>query len=107
MPEKLGSVSQQATTAAYVSALKLNVPTHIERVIIHIKENNTNAIKYKLLGSVDDTVWEEVVSETVVAKNGSAKLATVTDPWPYLDLQVVDSVAATHGKATVYAFGGS
>lgn len=107
MPEKIGIVSQKASANAYASALKISVPTHIERLFFHVKENNTNAIKVKVLGSVDDSVWEEVIGEAVVAKDASSKLATITDPWPYLDFQIASNVAETHGKATVYAFGGS
>ena len=105
MPEIIGIVLAKTSTDNYASALKLQVPTHMQKVMFHLKENNTNAIKYKILGSMDDVTYEEVVVETILAKNASIKLDAITDPWPYLDLQFKASVGAAQGKLTSYAAG--
>ena len=105
MPELIGKVIAKDTTDDYVSALKLQVPTYMQKVMFHLKENDTNDVKYKVLGSMDDVVYEEVVAEAELLKDGSIKLAAIDEPWPYLDLQVKSSVAETPGKVTAYASG--
>ena len=105
MPELIGKVLAKDTTDAYASALKLQVPTYMQKVMFHLKENDTNDVKYKVLGSMDDVVYEEVVAEAELLKDGSIKLTAIDEPWPYLDLQFKSSVAETPGKVTAYASG--
>jgi disulfide oxidoreductase YuzD len=105
VPELIGKVLAKTTTDAYASALKLQVPTQMQKVMFHLKENDTNDVKYQVLGSMDDVVYEEVVAEAELLKDGSIKLTAIDEPWPYLDLQVKSSVAETPGKVTAYASG--
>ena len=104
MTELLGKASAVATTTAMVSALKLKVPPQMSRLLIHVKENNTNAIKYQVLASNDDVTYETLKAATTVAKNGST-YETLSDPWLWVDVQVQDNVAETHGVATVVVSG--
>ena len=105
MPELIGKVLAKATTDDYASALKLQVPTQMQKVMFHLKENDTNDVKYQVLGSMDDVVYEEAVAEAILAKNGSIKLTAIDEPWPYLDLQIKASVGSSQGKVTAYASG--
>ena len=98
-------MTARATTNAYVSALKVQVPTQMQKVMLHLKENNVNAVKYRVLGSMDDSVYEEVIAEATLAKNGSIKLDAITDPWPYLDLQIKASVEDAQGSVTAHCSG--
>ena len=93
-------MNSKLSTNSYASALKILVPHRITKVLVHLKEENTNAVKVKVLASVDDVVYETIKPETVLAKNGSA-YETVTDPWMWLDVQFCASVADAQGKLTV------
>jgi hypothetical protein len=105
MPELIGKVLAKATTDDYASALKLQVPTQMQKVMFHLKENDTNDVKYQVLGSMDDVVYEEVVAEDELLQDASIKLAAIDEPWPYLDLQIKASVGDAQGKVTAYASG--
>lgn len=92
----LGSCSDVASTATFASALKIKV--HFTgKMLIQLKEDNTNAIDYQILASMDDTDWFTLKASTTIAKNGSA-YETLTDPWTDLDVQIKDTVPAAHGK---------
>ncbi len=105
MPEKLGSTLSQNTTSSYADLLKISAaPPRANRIVLWLKEENTNAIKYKVLASNDDNRYETVKAETTLAKNGST-YEVVSDPWLFILVQVADSVAETHGKATCIASG--
>jgi hypothetical protein len=92
----LGQVSQIVSTNAFASALKIKT-SFANKLLIHLKEHNTNDIRYKILGSMDDVVYETLVASTLLATNTSA-YETLTDPWEYLDVQIIDNVGGTHGK---------
>jgi len=68
--------------------------------LVHLKENNTNAIKFKILGSLDAATWETIKTETTLAKDGSV-FETFSDPWLYVDVQFMANVADSQGKLTV------
>jgi hypothetical protein len=105
MPTLVGTTTALATTNAYVSALKMYVPPHIPTIVVQIKENNTNAIKYKILVSEDDVTYFEYKPETVVIKNGS-DFEPVIGAWLWIDVQVVASVAGAQGSVTIKGMGG-
>jgi hypothetical protein len=106
VPEIIGKrVAQASAAAPYASCLLLYIPTWMQKVMFHLKENNTNAIEYTILGSMDGVVWEEVVATADLAKNASVKVTAITDPWPYLDLQIRDNVDGVHGSVTAYCSG--
>jgi hypothetical protein len=104
LPEVIGEKSSQATTNSYVTALKLQIPTHIKQILVHIKELNVNAIKYKILASTDNVTYETLKAATTIAKNGST-YETLTDPWPWVDVQVTDDAGGTHGSVKVIITG--
>ena len=104
MTELIGTKPAHATTSAYVSALKVKVPPHIKGLLIHLAEDNVNAVKFKILGSSDDSRYEMLKGDTIIAKNGST-YETLTDAWLWVDIQVKDSVAETHGSVTVNVTG--
>lgn len=96
----LGSVGPVTTGTDYASAFKLKVPPQTSKMMVSLKENNTNAIKYKVLVSVDNVTYEEEKSETAVGKNGSASVE-IPEAWLYVDIQVKTSVPPNNGKVTV------
>jgi hypothetical protein len=82
--------------------LKIEVPSQITKVLVHLKEQNVNAVKYKILASADDVTYEILKDETSLAKNGSVH-ETCDDPWRFFDVQIKSAVAGIHGtvKATI------
>jgi len=96
----LKETDSQTSTNSYVTALWLQVPDGVKKVIIHMKEENTNAVKIQVLGYSKSGYGEIIKSETAIAKNGSI-YETVSDPWQILEVQIKSAVADTHGKLTV------
>lgn len=81
------------------------IPTQAPTVIVTLKEQNVNAIKFKVLGSADGDVWWTEKSETVIGK-GAGDFAVVTNPWVFLDVQVKASVGGSQGTVKVDVAGG-
>lgn len=98
------SVSSVATTNDYADLIAVEVPTFVKEVLIWLKEENTNAIKYIIYGSQDNSRWETLLAETVLAKNGST-YETVKEPWLYLKVQHKASVGGTQGATTCFMTG--
>jgi len=99
--DSLGSKTQTSTNN-YASILKIEVPSQITKVLVHLKEQNVNAVKYKILASADDVTYETLKDETSLSKNGSV-YETCDDPWRIFDVQIKSAVAGIHGsvKATI------
>jgi hypothetical protein len=95
----LGQVSQLTSAAAFATALKIRAD-YKNKANVHIKEHNTNDIEYTILGSNDDVTYETLVPTTDLAKNAS-KYEILSEPWLYINVQIRDNVAATHGKADI------
>lgn len=91
------------STNNYVSVYKVS-DSHSRHIAISIKENNVNALLYKVLGSLDDVTFHELLAETSLAKNGS-DYQTIEGAWRYIDVQIKSAVAETHGNATVLISG--
>lgn len=108
---KLLKSATATTTDNYADLLVLTVPYGINQVGVHILENNVNAIKYKVLGSLDGTLFEtEIKAETVVAKNGSgvvlpSAVAALGDPFQKISVQIKASVGAAQGNVTATLVG--
>jgi hypothetical protein len=99
--DSLGSKTQTSTNN-YTSILKTEVPSQITKVLFHLKEQNVNVVKYKILASADDVTYETLKDETGLLKNGSV-YEICEDPWRFFDVQIKSAVAGIHGnvKATV------
>ena len=105
MANLIGSVNSKISTNDYVSALKLGLSSiKYWNFVVHLKEDNTNAIKFKILASIDQVTWETIKAETTLAKDGSV-YETLSDAWLYIDVQFKANVADTQGKLTVNVSG--
>jgi len=103
--EVIGHVSAKASTGAYVSAVLVPVPPQIKNLLVHIVEKNVNAVKFKILGTSRDGGKQETLkAETTIAKNGST-YETLTEPWLFIDVQIIDSVAPDHGSVDIDVLG--
>lgn len=101
MAKLIGSVSEKTSTDDYVSALKVGLTDlGYSTFLVHLKENNTNAIRFKILASVDNVIFETIKGETTLAKDGSF-YETFSDPWIYVDVQFKADAAGNQGKLTV------
>lgn len=91
---------------AYADILNENVPGDLPAgVAVFLKENNVNAIDYKVDGTFDGTNWVAIKAETGIAKNGSDQVlpsaeAKLKDPWLKIRVQIKSQVAETHGNVT-------
>ena len=101
MPRTLGYVRELGTTNNYASALKLKLGASADRLTVHIKENNVAAVRWKVLSSLDDVVYETIRDEEIVLQNGS-DYDTLTDLWRYVDVQVISNVVDVPGVVTIY-----
>jgi hypothetical protein len=107
MPQIIGRETKTSANA-YASVFTNKPQTDRQQgtnFVIQYKENNTNAVTLKFLGSHDGTNWETLEDESgttefAVLKDGSG-YHTITDAWLYLDVQVKSTVAATHGSISV------
>lgn len=111
MPEILNTGT--ATSAnAYADLVEVTVPDSITQLAFKIRENDVNAIKYKILGSLDGTNYDdEIKAETVVNKNANDKVlpsdtgSLCADPWLKVKVQIASNVADTHGNVTATVVG--
>jgi len=90
----------QASTNSYVKLLRAKVPDGTQKMELYVKENNVNAIKYKVLGWFPFLYSSvEVKAETNVAKNDES-LYEITTPWDVIEVQIKSDVADTHGNVS-------
>ena len=91
----------------YLDLLEIFVPGGLAAgLAVFLKENDTNAVHYKVDGTIDGTTWIAIKAETAIAKNGSTELlpsaeSKLKDPWLKLRVQIKSQVEATHGNVTV------
>ena len=101
MTEKLKEVSSIATTDSHAELISVKVPPQVNQLLIRLKEENTNAILYKIQGAMDPdfTVAEDLRAETTLVKNGSA-YETVEEPWLYVRVLHKAAVAESQGATS-------
>lgn len=108
MPELIKDALAVASVSGYISAClvgsSLLVPPRGSKVIIHIKEKNVNAVKWKILGTVDGSIYEEVAAEQTLGKAAS-DYEVIDDPWLGYDVQIKDSVGGSHGSVDIHVTG--
>jgi hypothetical protein len=86
------------STNGYVSLLKARIPTQGRAILIHLMEDGTNDILHKVLGSTDDVTYFNEIAEDTLASGDSIPLL-VTNPWVYLDVQIMSAAPDTAGNA--------
>ena len=101
MTEKIKEVSSVPTTDNYAELISVKVPAQVDQLLISLKEENTNAILFKIQGSNDPdfAVAEDLKAETTLAKNGSA-YETVEEPWLYVRVLHKAAVAESQGATS-------
>jgi len=101
MTSKIKAVSSVATTNNYAAAITVAVPPQISKILIYLKEENTNAILFKIQGAQDEnfTYAEDLKSETTLAKNGST-YETLTEPWLFIRVLHKAASEGSQGKTT-------
>lgn len=112
MPVDLGAATL-ASVNAYANVILVKVPPQVQKVSVQIVENDVNAIKWKIDGSIDDgTTWEAIRAEQTLAKAGTIALTPsdtglerLGDPWKQIRVQHKSSVAGVHGNTTVTVIG--
>lgn len=105
MTELLASVGPVTSATDYASALKLHVPPQTSKMMVHIKEDNVNAIKWTILGSIDDVFYSEEMAEASILKDGF-DVHEITKAWCYIDVIIKSTVKDVHGKALIAVSGG-
>jgi hypothetical protein len=100
LPELIAYAGPIETTDDYATALKVKLPPQISKAMVHIKELDVNDIKWKILGSIDDSIYFDEMEEATVSK-GDSDVHEVTKAWIYLDVQVKSAVSNNSGDISV------
>jgi hypothetical protein len=100
--EKIKEALNVATTDDYAVLISLKVPPQIGKLLFYLKEENTNAVLFKIEGAQDeDFVYaSELKAETLLAKDGVADPESLTDPWLYVRVLHKAAVAESQGKTS-------
>jgi hypothetical protein len=74
---------------------------------LFLKEENTNAILYKIQGAQDEdfTYNKDLKGETTLAKNGDS-YETLTEPWLWIRVLHKAAAGGSQGKTTCIISGG-
>jgi len=101
MVREIGRVESVLTTDNYVDLIAVELPRHdpANLLLIWLKEENVNAIKYTVFASNDGVTWETVKAETIIAKDGST-WESVSDPWIVVKVLQKASVGGSQGRST-------
>lgn len=111
MPDKLKEKTA-ASVNAYAALVSLKVPDAFNELLFLVKENNVNAITYKIQGAEEsdfsDAIdLEDEIGDTefAVLKNGSS-YQTLSDPWTYVRIMHKSTAPGAHGNTTGKILGG-
>lgn len=106
MVEKLKEVSSVPTTNDYAVLVTVKVLPQTSELLIFLKEENTNAVLYKIEGAMDEDFVdvEELKAETLLAKDGSASKA-LSESWLYVRVLHKAAVAEAQGKTSCVVSG--
>jgi hypothetical protein len=101
MVEKLKEVSSVPTTNDYAVLVTVKVLPQISELLVYLKEENTNAVLYKIEGAQDENFVyaEELMAETSLVKNGGTS-KTLTGSWLYMRVLHKAAVAGVQGKTS-------
>jgi hypothetical protein len=106
LTELIASVGPVATGDAYASVLTFKVPQQTGKMMVHLKEHDTDVVDWTILGSIDNVNWSEEMAEAEVAQDGF-DVHEVTKAWLYIDVQVKSAVAEAAGSVSVAVSGGA
>jgi hypothetical protein len=89
------------TTNDYAALIVVKVLPQISKLLIYLKEENTNAVLFKIESAQDENFVdaEELQAETLLAKNGHSS-KTVNDSWLYVRVLHKAAVAGVQGKTS-------
>jgi hypothetical protein len=101
LAEKIQEVSNVLTTNDYVALITVQVPPQTSKLLIHLKEENTNNILFKIQGAqkAGFSNAEDLKLETALAKNGST-YETLSDPWLYVRVLHKAAAPGAQGKTS-------
>jgi hypothetical protein len=99
MTEKIKEALNVATTDDYAVLLSVKVPPQIGKLLFFLKEENANAVLFKIEGAQDESFVyvKELKAETLLAKDGVADPESLKDPWLYVRVLHKAAVAESQG----------
>ena len=106
IPLKAPTSKTSANTYASVFGGMVRTGAAAKKWVIRVKENDVNSVTYKILGSIDGTNTETLGDGDGSGSTGEYALDdatayhTLTDAWPYIDVQVKSTVGGSHGSIT-------
>ena len=103
-PSEILSPVEQATVDAYADVVGGEIDAlDKEGVAITIKNTDTtNALKWKVLASIDGTTYVEAQAEASLSAAAIGSYSTTFAVYRYYKVQVKSSVGSTPAKATVH-----
>lgn len=96
------TVGSQTTTNSYVdhSGSKIDAATKSLVAMVIKNTGGSNGVKWKVLGSIDDSTYVEVQAEATVAFGATGTFTTATPYYRYYKIQVVDASGGSHTTVT-------
>jgi hypothetical protein len=91
----------QTTTNGYLSIAKVNIASQYDIILIQLTELDVNSAVYRILASNDDVTYQTIREATALAQNTSAVPETLTDPWKYVDVQIIDGAGHASVKCVI------
>ena len=94
------------TTAAYADVGKIDAEGKTRVVYTILNAHASNGLKWKVLGSVDDTTYVELEAEAIVAAAAvDSWVASATETsYRYFKVQVKDETGDSHATAQVRGY---
>ncbi len=101
MVEKLKEVSSITTTNDYVELISVKVLPQTSQLLVFLKEENTNAVLYKIEGAQDENFADPEVlkAESTLAKDGSASVP-LSESWLFVRVLHKAAAEGVQGKTS-------
>lgn len=77
-------------------------PFNFGKILFQVVSVATNGIDWVVLGSNDGTNWTIIVPQNSIAVGAQAS-AILSDAWIYAKVQIIDTIAASHGDMVAIA----
>jgi len=95
----VGLQTGQASTAAWADMLTAQYIGDAEKLTVFLTETGgVNGVTFRISASMLGVVYQVLNAGIPVAANGSG-YAVLSDHWRYLKIEVIDTIAASHGTA--------
>jgi len=100
---KWTKITQAYTSTSVLTSVKADyfyVKGYKTKLVEIQNKSPSYTVNWTLLGSNDKSEWHALTAQSSLSANSNDH-ATVTDPWEFLDVKVVDGSAQSHVSGSV------